>query len=136
VMGDTVNLGARLEALTKEYATGILIAPRTVELAGDTFLFRELDYVRVKGRGGSLPVYELLGERGDASVDPARLDLYARGLERYRSLDFGAAGAAWTALLQAHPEDGPAKVMLGRVAALEADPPPADWDGVYEQRSK
>ena len=136
VMGDTVNLGSRLEALTKEYKTGILVAARTRELAGEAFLFRELDFARVKGRGGSLPVFELLGEAGDPGVDPVRLELYGQALERYRARDWQAASAALQALLEAHPDDGPAKVMVGRLNALEADPPPEGWDGVYEQRSK
>src|SRR5687767_5355576 len=57
VLGDQVNLGSRLEGLTKEYGVGILVGEATARAAGDAFLFREIDLVRVKGRAGAAPVF-------------------------------------------------------------------------------
>ena len=75
VMGDAVNLASRLEGLTKEYRCAILCGPRVPELAGDAFVFREIDYVRVKGRGGALRVYELVGHRDTSRLDTVSLSL-------------------------------------------------------------
>ena len=79
VLGDQVNLGARLEALTKEYGVAILVGEATAEAAGDAFVFREIDLVRVKGRAGAAPVFELVGRAG-ARVEPA----FATALAAYR----------------------------------------------------
>src|SRR5690606_3172792 len=58
VMGDAVNLAARLEGLTKEYQCDILVGEQTAELARSRFVFRELDLVRVKGRAGTARIYQ------------------------------------------------------------------------------
>jgi adenylate cyclase len=134
VLGDAVNLGSRLEALTKEYAVDILVGAETARAAGGKFAFRELDWVRVKGRGGMAAVFELLGPAGTAK--PADLAAWADALAAYRARDFARAVELWGDLAVAHPDDGAARVMRERAEALRADPPPPDWDGVYEQRSK
>src|SRR5207237_6238718 len=61
VLGDQVNLGSRLEALTKDYGVGILVGEATARAAGPAFVVREIDVVRVKGRAGAAPVFELCG---------------------------------------------------------------------------
>jgi adenylate cyclase len=127
VLGDQVNLAARLEALTKEYGVAILVGEATVAAAGDGFVFREVDLVRVKGRAGAAPVFELVGRKGaTTSADfPAALALY-------RARDFAAARDAFTAI----PDDRVAAILARRCAAL-VDAPPADgWDGVYDQHGK
>jgi len=127
VLGDQVNLGARLEALTKEYGVDILVGEATAKAAGSGGVFREVDVVRVKGRAGSAAVYELVGRKG-MTVD----ERFAEALATYRRRDFGAARTQFAAL----EGDATAEVMAKRCADLAAHPPPADWDGVYEQRSK
>ena len=127
VLGDQVNLGARLEALTKEYGVNILVGEATAKAAGPTFVFREVDVVRVKGRAGAAPVYELVGRAG------ARTDArFADALALYRKRDFTAAENLFAQLSG----DDTAALMAKRCAALASSPPPEDWDGVYEQRSK
>jgi len=127
VLGDQVNLGSRLEALTKEYGISILVGASTAMAAGDGYVFREIDLVRVKGRAGAVPVFELVGRKG-ATVDPA----FARALADYRRGEFTAAQQAFAELAG----DPVAAVLAARCAELATSPPPADWDGVYEQRSK
>ncbi len=127
VLGDQVNLAARLEALTKEYGIAILCGETTAKQAGDGFVFREVDLVRVKGRAGAVPVFELVGRTG-AKVSPR----FAVALAAYRARDFAAARADFAAI-----EDDPvAEILAARCDRLIADPPGEDWDGVYEQRSK
>lgn len=128
VLGDQVNLGARLEALTKEYGISILVGEATAKAAGDAFVFREIDLVRVKGRAGAVPVFELVGRTGHAKVDAS----FAPALAAYRAREFARAGETFAAIAN----DPVAAAMAKRCALLAAEPPPADWDGVYEQRSK
>jgi adenylate cyclase len=126
VLGDQVNLASRLEALTKEYGVGILAGEATARAAGGGFAFREIDLVRVKGRAGAAPVFELAGRAGAAD------HAFAEALALYRDRRFGEARAAFAAKAG----DPAAAVMAARCEILEASPPPPDWDGVYEQRSK
>ena len=128
VLGDQVNLGARLEALTKEYGVAILAGEGTMRAAGDGYVFREIDMVRVKGRAGAAPVYELVGRAGKVTTDP-RFDT---ALAAYRKRDFTAARATFDAMT----DDHAAAVMAARCAILEQTPPPVGWDGVYDQRGK
>ncbi|HLL20814.1 MAG TPA: adenylate/guanylate cyclase domain-containing protein, partial [Kofleriaceae bacterium] len=126
VLGDQVNLASRLEALTKEYGVGILVGAGTARAAGDAFVFREIDLVRVKGRAGAAPVFELVGRAGKS--DPT----FARALALYRARAFDEARQLFASLV----EDAAAAVMAKRCEVLAAAPPAADWDGVYDQRSK
>lgn len=136
VMGDAVNLASRLEGLTKEYRCAILCGPRVPELAGPEFVFRALDYVRVKGRGGVVEVYELLGTRAACPLAEGALQQYAAALADFRARSWASAEEHLQRLLQDHPDDGPGQVLLERVRAMAADPPSGQWDGVYEQRNK
>lgn len=134
VLGDAVNLGARLEGLTKEYDVEILVGAATAKAAGGDLVFRELDWARVKGRGGIAAVYQLLGRRGAPGTSDAALARWAEALAAYRARDFARATEAWGDLALAG--DRAAAVMRARADALAAAPPGDDWDGVYEQRSK
>jgi adenylate cyclase len=127
VLGDQVNLGARLEALTKEYGVGILVGEATMNAAGPAYVFREVDVVRVKGRAGAAPVYELVGRVG-VKTDSR----FGDALALYRRREFASAQTLFAQL----EGDETAALLATRCAALAASPPPPDWDGVYEQRSK
>ena len=127
VLGDQVNLGARLEALTKEYGVAILVGEGTMRAAGAGFVFREIDLVRVKGRHGAAPVYELLGRAGVA-IDPR----FAAALAAYRQRDFAAARTGFAGIER----DAAAAVMAARCADLATKPPAREWDGVYDQHGK
>jgi adenylate cyclase len=127
VLGDQVNYGSRLEALTKEYGVGILVGEATANAAGATFVFRELDLVRVKGRAAAAPVYELVGRAGEVTVD----ERWPKALADYRKRDFATARESFAAL-----GDPAAATMAKRCENLAETQPGADWDGVYEQRSK
>ncbi len=136
VMGDAVNLASRLEALTKELRCGILCGPTVPDRAGPDFVFREVDAVRVKGRGGALAVFELCGTTSACPLSPAALARYAEALSAYRGARWPDARIAIQAFLADHPSDGPAQRLADMIEALAADPPAADWDGVYDQHSK
>jgi adenylate cyclase len=130
-LGDGVNLASRLEGLNKQYGTTVLVSEAVYADARDAFAFRLVDVVAVKGRTRGVRVYELLG-RADASADRATERAYERALERYWARDFAGA----LAILEAQLADPPSGVLAERARALAANPPPADWNGVYVARTK
>jgi adenylate cyclase len=62
LMGDNVNLGARLEGTNKVYGTMIIVSEYTYAAVKDRFVFRELDTIRVKGKNRPVVIYELVDE--------------------------------------------------------------------------
>jgi adenylate cyclase len=136
VLGDAVNTGARLESANKFYGSQILASENTVAGLKDRFVMRELDRIRVKGRRQPVALYELLAEApGDAPL-LARVASYEKALTLYRAQDWNGAETVLSGLLDVHPGDGPAAALKARIALLRANPPPADWDGIYEMRAK
>ncbi len=137
VMGDSVNLASRLEGANKFYDTLILLGPRTYELAQKDIEAREVDVLRVKGKKEPVTVYELLARKGELSIERKKvMELYLEGLAAYKRRDFVTAQQRFEAALALDPVDGPSKVYRERAAAYLAAPPPPDWDGVYELKSK
>ncbi len=135
VMGDTVNLGSRLEGLTKQYGVDIIVGDRTAELVPD-FVFRELDLVRVKGKTEPVAIFEPVGAATD--VDDAtneELRTYSEALAAYREQDWVYAAALFENLKQ-RTEHVLYNVYLDRIARFREEPPPEDWDGVFEHLSK
>lgn len=130
VMGDAVNLGSRLEGLTKQYGVGILVTDATRMLALD-FLYRPVDVVRVKGKATPVAIFEPLG-RADAvnEVLKARAESFGAALACYRGRDWDGAEAILTRL-QAEAPERLYEVYRERIAHFRAEPPPADWSGVY-----
>ncbi len=136
VMGDAVNLASRLEGLTKEVGCAILCGPEVPQAVGNEFVFRELDRVRVKGRGGSVQVYELLGTPEQSRLAAPAIAAYAQALALYRNREFPEAARALEAFLAAHPGDLAAKKLLARLEIMAQNPPGPSWDGVYDQQNK
>ena len=137
VMGDSVNLGSRLEGLNKVYGTNIIVSQMTFEKVEEEFLGRELDLVRVKGKGLPVKIFELLAPRATASADQQALaGVFHAGLEEYRKRNWEKAREILQSLLAKFPHDGPAKIYLERCETLSQNPPPADWDGVYTMTTK
>ena len=83
VLGDAVNLGARLEPANKLYDTEVIISQTVAEQVKGQFVVRELDLLAVKGKTIPMAVYELIGEGVPSNETKARLDLYATGLAQY-----------------------------------------------------
>jgi class 3 adenylate cyclase len=137
VMGDAVNFASRLEGANKAYGTRFLVSARTAEMAGEVLVFREIDQLLVEGKQEPQHVYEVLGRRGELPLPVlAMAERFAEGLADYRGRNWQAAATAFKAALEAVPEDGPSRVFLHRVQRLEAEPPPADWKGVWTLTEK
>ena len=130
VMGDNVNLGARLEGVNKQYGTAILASEATVLAAGDTIVTRELDVVRVKGKDETSRIYEVLGPAADAEQWAALREHFLAGLAFYRERRFEDAIAAFERVLDERANDHPSALYIRRARALLKDPPPPDWEAV------
>jgi len=135
VMGDTVNLGSRLEGLTKQYGVDIIVNERTRDLVPD-FVFRELDIVRVKGKTEPAAIFEPLGPTTEISQQTTEiLDTYTDALAAYRGKQWDAAATTFENLRQ-HSDDLLYNVYLDRIERFRQRPPPEDWDGIFEHLSK
>jgi adenylate cyclase len=137
VMGDTVNLAARLEAANKLYGSRSLIAESTVTKTNEEIQFREIDRLTVAGQTKPQGAFELLGRKGELTPKQELLrKRYAEGLLAYRAQQWDEARAAFKAALEATPADRPSITMLTRIDYLEKHPPGADWDGSWHLENK
>ncbi len=135
VMGDTVNLGSRVEGLTKAYGVQMIVSEGTRGRVPD-MAFRELDLVRVKGKFEPVAIYEPLGPE-DELDEPTReaSARFAEILDRYRAQDWDAAERLLR-LAAAQQDELLYNVYLDRIERFRKDPPPPNWDGVFEHLSK
>jgi adenylate cyclase len=137
VMGDSVNLGSRLEGLNKLYGTNIIISEMTYERVREEILGRELDLVRVKGKDQPVKIYELLSRRAKTLPEQKALaEEFQAALGEYRNRNWETARKIFQSILERYPADGPARLYVERCQTLEKTPPPEDWDGVYTMTTK
>ncbi len=137
MMGDTVNLAARLEAANKFYGTYSMISDSTYEQTKDYIDVRELDTIRVVGREAPVIVYELLSKKGQTSEEMAEgLNDYLKGLELYKNQDFSKAISKFKRVLKEIPGDPPSQTYIERCREYIENPPDEDWDGVTRLTSK
>jgi adenylate cyclase len=138
VLGDNVNLASRLEGINKIYGTEIIVGENTARLVDGSFVLRELDRVRVKGKDTAISIYELVARLQDPLPDDKiqLLAAYAEGLSAYRAQQWQEALSLFEQG-QAHwPADQASRVMAGRCRAYLEIPPSADWDGVFQMVTK
>ena len=136
VLGDSVNLGSRLEGLTKFYGLKFLIGEETYE-GLDDYLCRLIDKVKVKGKDLAINAYEPLCLKKDASAQMrANLEAYDTALQCYFAQDWDNAEQKFTALLAQAPDTLLYKIYLERIPLLREQNLPVDWDGSYQHLSK
>lgn len=138
VIGDAVNLSARLESATKEYGCDIILSQMTYDLCGDRLWVRELDKIRVKGKYEAVSIYELIGERTQP-LTPAIdefLNLYAVARAQYTERQFDRALITFESAYQLRPHDRAIALHLARCRDYLRVPPPASWDGVHTMLAK
>ena len=137
VIGDTVNLAARLEGVNKVYNTQILVTSCTARDAGDSIVTRKIDAVRVMGRAKPVDLYEVLASIEESNNHTDRLrEGYRQALTLYESRDWPAAKVRFEALWRDCDADGPSRVMARRCATLLEDDRTADWDGSWNLETK
>ena len=138
VMGDSVNLGARLEPANKEYGTMVMIGENTYEMAKDKIIARQLDLLRVKGKTEPVKVYELVGlvEKGISERKNQAIQFFAKGMEHYLTQNWETAIKYFKQALEANHMDNPSKRYLRRCEQFLNNPPGQNWDGVFTMLTK
>ena len=134
VMSDTVNVASRLEGANKYYGTAIMASETTMAQTGDSFAWRELDAIRVLGRGEAIRVFEPLADKGAESAVQTKLAAaYAEGLACWRARDFAKAADAFERMAETDPASA---LFAKRAQAFIANPPPPDWTPVNTLEGK
>jgi len=136
VMGDNVNLASRLEGITKEYQTQIVISENTYRQVAEQFVCRELDKIKVKGKHQPVNIYELLDVIAERPKYESLLAQFEHAMAAYHAQDWREAAARFGELLSAYPDDGPTRLFLQRSLEFMSNAPEPDWDGVYVMKSK
>jgi adenylate cyclase len=138
VIGDSVNLASRLEALTRIYGVDILIGPTAAELVKADYHLRSVARVQVKGKTEPVDVFTLIGARAD-NVDPQLLkwlETYEEGITKFRERDFTPAKILFSQFLEFYPDDFLAKMYLERALEYEQEPPDEAWNAVEVFKKK
>ncbi len=135
IMGDPVNLAARLEGVNKYYGTQTMISEFTYARVKDIFLCRELDIVRVEGKKKAIHLFEVIDELDNATDEQRqRVKHFEKAVEAFRSLDLNKAEElfkSYDALQNDGDNEKAVKLYLDRIKELKENPPQADWDVVY-----
>lgn len=136
VMGDAVNLGSRLESITKQYGVYIIVSEFTKAKVPD-FVYRELDKIQVKGKNEPVSIFEPIGPEG--AVDSATLDelgRYHHAVELFRAQKWDEAEVIFKELQAKNDLYLYREVYLHRIAEYRVEPPGENWDGVYIWKTK
>jgi adenylate cyclase len=136
VMGDSVNLGSRLEGINKEYGTNIVISEFTYEAVKEVFLCRELDAVRVKGKILPVKIFELRGPRNGDGTEIEFVRIFEEGLSNYRQCLWDDAVACFRKVLEIKSDDYASEMYIKRCEELRTAPPESGWDGVFTMTKK
>ncbi|WP_412471072.1 CHASE2 domain-containing protein [Halobacteriovorax sp. RT-2-4] len=146
MMGDSVNLAARLEESAKQYGIFTQVAKETVELAGDEFLWRELDTIRVVGKSIPVTSYDLLGLKATAPDYLKELaDKFSKAILLYKAQKWDEAIELFKHTLELEymrfpdlkgVKTNPSEIYIKRCEDYKVIPPPPEWDGVYTLTSK
>ncbi len=136
VLGDAVNLGSRLEGLTKAYGVNIIVSEST-KTAVTEFVFKELDLVRVKGKQEPVAIFEPIGHKNDIDKEiRSELTRYKQALRAFRRQDWDKAEMEFFNLSRSYPDCFLYQEYLNRIANYRKNPPGEHWDGVYTHTSK
>lgn len=141
VMGDAVNLAARLEGQNKEYGTDILVGPKTAEIIKGEFTLRRIDLIVVKGKTEPTQVFEVIGEKAVPQFITDLIAVYEKGIDLFRDRQFAAALEAFRSAAKQEPNAGkddvtPSEVYIERCEYFIANPPAEGWNGVYVKKTK
>src|SRR5438093_8817665 len=116
VIGDTVNLAARLERANRVYGTQILVNENTAQAIASQFETREIDTISVKGKTETTRIFELLSATGQLSAELARLrERYEQAQRRYLTQEWDLAEATFRECLEIRPIDGASRIFLERI---------------------
>ncbi|MED5463133.1 MAG: GAF domain-containing protein [Myxococcota bacterium] len=138
MIGDGVNLAARLESACKQYSARILISENTYKSLRGTYQIRDIDKVVVKGKTEPVGVYEVLDYHTDETF-PNLMEVvnqFNNGMKHYRNQSWEKAIAAFHEALNLNPTDALSQTYIDRCNHWKSNPPSQDWDGVWVMTSK
>ena len=137
VMGNSVNLAARLEGVNKQYGTSIIASENTIKETGGKLLSRRLGWIRVVGISKPVRIYEILALMQNAGPSLQKLvNLFHNALNVFESRKWKDAASAFNVVLEHFPNDNPSKLYLKYCRHFFQNPPPANWDGVINIKQK
>lgn len=140
VIGDSTNLAARVESLTKQYGIDFAISETVAQGLDSTWRLRTLDRIRVVGKKAPVTIYEVLGKEGGVEeLDDefwAWCQEFSKAFDLYQNRDFGQAALRFDELLEQRPSDLAAQKMAGRCRLFVSEPPPEDWQGCVSLEKK
>ncbi len=138
MIGDGVNLAARLESACKQYFAHILISEFTYAKLKGTYRARNIDFVIVKGKTEPVGVYEILDYHTDETF-PNLMDnvnYFNEGVKNYKGADWDKAIKSFTEAMKANPDDKLCNTYIERCQVLKETPPEGEWKGVWVMTSK
>jgi len=136
VLGDNVNLGSRLEGLTKFYGVKLIVGERTRE-GQDSFLFRRLDKVQVKGKTEPVIIFEpvcRIEEADEAMIEA--VERFEQALDLYYDRKWDEARAMLEQLHEEDPDRLVYSLYLDRMKGMNLLLLTEEWDGTFEHTSK
>jgi adenylate cyclase len=142
MMGDTVNLAARLESAAKQYGVFVMISHFTHTMIKDDFEARQLDKITVVGKSEPVVVYELMAQKGKLSADLEKMrGLYSEGMAHFYKQEWDAAVEALVEAEKLEPyrsfaKTTPSRELIAHCRKYKDNPPGPDWDGVNRLTSK
>ena len=136
VMGDSVNLGSRLEGANKSYKTNIIISEFTFERVKNEFTCMELDSVRVKGKEQPVKIYNLTGDKDLPDMQEEIVNQFNQAINFYKNRKWNKAIHIFENITAMDPNLYAAEVYIERCLDLKKNPPPRDWDGIYTMTTK
>lgn len=135
VIGDAVNLGARLEGLNKVFGTHILVSEFTKEKCNqEELLFREIATVKVKGKDKSVTIFELVEDTTQIHKYNSLLTNYNSGFNSYKNQEFDKAISFFETCLNDHPNDGPSLFYIDLANKCKSNP--AEFSLILKMESK
>jgi adenylate cyclase len=138
VIGDNVNLAARLESANKHYGTSVLLAGATVEALKSPGILRRLDIIQVKGKQRPTLVYESLSHHTPETFPRLAefIKAYEAGIDLYRKREWAAAISRFAEVLEIRGNDQPARMFIERCRYYRENPPVEGWEGVWVMEEK
>jgi len=137
VIGNAVNLAARLEGVNKQYGTRIIASESTINETGGKILSRRLGWIRVVGISEPVRINEVLELSLYAEPSLRKLvELFHDALNIFEMLEWESAESAFNMVLKYFPHDNPSKLYLKYCKHFIQNPPPNDWDGVFNIKEK
>lgn len=134
VMGDNVNISARLEAINKFYGTDIIVSERTIKNNMEKYLIRELDNLLVKGKSKPIKIFQLISESNEISDIDWQFIIkeFEEGIRLYREKDFRQSIQRFQKIVNIYPNDKPSLLYIKRCEEFIQNPPDTNWQGISE----